>query len=177
MILWMGKLIRVLGDHQGHVTTGWVDTASWSAFKFPIGFQVCYSLQIFHLDDFCIFYEIFTRAISVLAQNNPEIARESSVLSVRLKIQLYCLILCYYSAKIGLWFGTVSRNRARKSRKMKIFWFGQKIWLGYPLGYLKIIKLCPNSQNSIFKNFLCVGWGLNSRTEFISANVVQTASL
>ena len=62
-----------------------------------------------------------------------------------------------YCCKIRLWFGSDSQNRARKSSKNTFFRFGQKNWLGYCLGYLKIIKLCPNSQNSIFENFLCVG--------------------
>ena len=109
-------------------------------FKFPIQYMVCYSLQIFNFDDFCIFYEIFIRPITVFVYKNPEMTRERLELSYCLKIWFYCLIL-RYKAKIASWFGSVGRNRARKSPKNEIFWFGQKIWLGYPLGQPKIIKL------------------------------------
>ena len=78
----------------------------------------------------------------------------------------FCVFYNAILAKIGLWFGTVSRNRAWKSPKIAIFSMGQKIWLRKCLGYLKIIKLCPNSQNSIFEIFLSVGYGFNLRTEF-----------
>ena len=102
--------------------------------------RVCYSLQIFNFDDFCIFYEIFIHPITVFVYKNPEMTRERLELSYCLKIWFYCLIL-RYKAKMASWFGSVGRNRARKSPKNEIFWFGQKIWLGYPLGQPKIIKL------------------------------------
>ena len=51
-------------------------------------------------------------------------------------------------SEMGVSFSTTRRFFVPISRKNKIFQIGQKICLGYPLGYSKCPKLFANSKNS-----------------------------
>ena len=72
------------------------------------------------------------------------------------------------SVKMMSRFDPYGRKWARKKIKNGHFNCGQKCVIAYPHSYLKRVKTFPNSKNPRSYPKKCVGWSLNSGTQFMS---------